>query len=81
MGSLVRAGHATDAVICVRSSVWNAFRKWWIFHEYKVTYFMKLHSHVYWVCEIAKYTSENYVRLRVSGLFRSANHCRSRLCL
>jgi len=42
---------------------------------------MKLHSHDYWVCGIAKYMSENYVRLRVSGLFWSANHCRSRLCL
>lgn len=42
---------------------------------------MKLRSHVYWVCGIAKYMSGNYVRLRISSLFRSANHCRSRLCL
>lgn len=42
---------------------------------------MKLHSHVYWVCGMAKYMSENYVRQRVSDLFRSANHRRSRLCL
>jgi hypothetical protein len=42
---------------------------------------MKLHSHVYWVCGIEKYMSENYACLRVSGLFQSANHCRSRLCL
>jgi len=42
---------------------------------------MRLYSHVYWVCGIQKYMSENCVHLRVSGLFRSANHCRSRLCL
>jgi hypothetical protein len=42
---------------------------------------MKLHSHVYWVCGIEKGMSEDYVRLRVSGLFRSAHHCRGRICL